>query len=329
MNTRKYALMTLVALAAVVAVGLRVKSHLNQRAVRIDLSPAASRPVVDLPTVRDYVIEPMVAPGEENAGPRRIISLAPSITELVCALGMRDRLVGRTRHCTWPPDISNVQTVGVLSESNYGLMKLLDPDLVLATRNSGDTLANLTRLGFRCEALPHEGLPELYSAIEKLGALCDRPKTARMLVTAIQADIERLQAAARASAHQPRRVLVLFGELPVPPQAVFVAGPGLFLDALVQYAGHTNAARELLQSSQGEIPLEVLRILDPEIILEFRDPVDSNAMADAYAAWSRVGDLQAIRLRRVRSVGGPEWLSAGPRIALELRRFVTVLSEFD
>jgi iron complex transport system substrate-binding protein len=277
---------------------------------------------------RDYVVDPIVSPDETNAGPSRIVSLAPSVTEIVCALGMRDQLVGRTRYCEWPPGIEAVPTVGVMAESNYGMVKALNPDLVLATRNSGETIANLTRLGLRCQGVPHQGLPELYAAIEEIGDLCSRPETARALVTAIKRDMDQMRAEAASLYIKPRRVIVLFGELPVPPKAVFVAGPGLFLDELVTSAGHENAARDLLKSSQGEIPLELLRVLDPEVILEFRKPADPDVMKDVYAAWSQVGGLQAIRERRVRSIGGLEWLSAGPRVAIELHRFISVLSEF-
>lgn len=327
---RKYLLILVVAIMALIPVGLRIKSHLNAPATGLDSPSAATRPAVSaLPVPRDYVSDPNVVPEETEAGPRRIISLAPSVTEIVCALGMQDRLVGRTRYCSWPPGIQSVPAVGVMAESNYGLIKSLAPDLVLAARNSGDTVADLTRLGLRCVPVPHEGLPELFAAIEEVGRLCDRPRTAEALVAAIQADIEQLRAAVKTQAKPPKRVIVLFGELPVPPKAVFVAGPGLFLDVLVEYAGHVNAAREVLKSSQGEIPLELLRVLDPEMILEFREPTDAAAMADVYSAWSRVGDLQAIRERRVRTVGGEEWLSAGPRFAIELHRFISALSEVD
>jgi hypothetical protein len=52
-------------------------------------------------------------------------------------------------------------------------------------------------------------------------------------------------------------------------------------------------------------------------------------MVDLYTSWQEVGPLGAIREQHVRSIGGPEWLSAGPRIALNFHRFVTVLSEFQ
>ena len=115
----------------------------------------------------------------------------------------------------------------------------------------------------------------------------------------------------------------------MPPKSVWAAGPGSFLDGLLELAGHTNAARGALKVSHGEIPLARMRILDPEVILEFREDVTDADKIDLYQTWAEVGDLQAIREQRVRSVGGREWLSAGPRIAIALHRLVTSLSEFD
>jgi iron complex transport system substrate-binding protein len=325
--SRKHLLLLIVGLLVVVAAALRVRSQLRSASLVVTSAPATTQPAIAIPVPPDYVFHPQVTPEEANAGPRRIISLAPSITEIVCALGMRDRLAGRTRYCQYPPGLEKVPTVGILAESNYGMVKALQPDLVLTTSNSGETVANLTRLGLHVESVPHEGLPGVHAAIARIGQLCGRPRTAAALSTAIANDIDRMRASARALRVPPKRVIVLFGELPVPPKAVFVAGPGLFLDTLIEYAGHHNAAREVLKSSQGEIPLEMLRVLDPDVILEFREHLDLMVMADVYRAWSQVGDLKAIRNQRVRLVGGPEWLSAGPRMAVELHRFISVLAE--
>lgn len=324
---RKRLLIIIIASIVLAAVALRVGSHLFREVVTLPSTMPASGPAPAIAAPRDYVSHPLVVSEEAEAGLRRIVSLAPSVTEIVCALGMRDRLVGRTRYCVWPPGITSVPEVGVLAESNYGLVKSLAPDLVLAPWNSGQAVADLRRLGLRCEALDHKGLEGVFAAILKVGELCDRPRTARQLVEAVRADLRRLEAEAAALNAPSRRVIVLFGDLPVPPKAVFVAGPGLFLDALIERAGHRNAARQVIQSSQGEIPLEVLRLVNPEMILEFREPVEPAVMADVYTAWARVGDLEAIRERRVRTIGGPEWLSAGPRVAIELHRFISVLSQ--
>ncbi len=335
---RSWLVVLAVALIAVPAAVLRVRSGLRQAALREGtMLPTEPTPVPSTSArPHDYVAHPVVAPGEETRGPRRIVSLAPSITEIVCALGMRDRLAGRTPYCTWPPGIEKVQEVGALLDANYEMIKAINPELVLITANSRGVAASLEKLGLPFAAIPHDTLEEVYTGIHQIGSLCDRPRTAAALVEAIRADIDRVRDARRTSAHGVRAIVVL-GALPVPPQGVFAAGPGSFLETMLQMAGGTNAAREALAASHGEIPLEKLLFVDPEVILEFREPVRPDATRDLYQAWSQVElphddsarAMRAIDRRQVRSIGGLEWLSAGPRIAIELHRFAEVLAEFD
>jgi len=312
------------------AAGLRARSHLlrpKAPAWRPPV-PASSPAAAVLPAEPpDYVARPVVEPAERTSGPGRIISLAPSITEVVCALGLADRLVGRTQYCRHIPGVEHVAEVGAMEDANLARIRGLGPDLVLVTANSGPLQENLRRLDLRCQAVPHESLEDVYRGIEVVGRLCDRPRTAARLVEAIRGDMARLREWAEKSGRPARRALVVLGEMPVPPQPVFVAGPGIFLDALVEMAGHRNAGRELLRSSHGEIPLEKLLILDPDVILEFRSSSTGPVMEDVYDAWAAVGPLKAVGRRQIRSVGGAEWLSAGPRIAVEFHRFLAALSE--
>ncbi len=326
---RRTALLILVAaLIVAAAAGLRARSHVLRP--RPPAAPVTTDPppgVILPPPPRDYVAGPVVDPAERANGPARIISLAPSITETVCALGLADRLAGRTPYCRHIPGIGHVPEVGAMEDANLARIRGLAPDLVLVTANSGPLAESLRRLDLRCEALPHESLESIYDSIDRLGRLCDRPLTAARLVEAIRNDIAGLRRWVEQAGRPPRRALVVLGEMPVPPQPVFVAGPGLFLDALVDMAGHRNAARELLKSSHGEIPLEKLLVLDPDVILEFRDTPTPEVMEGVYASWAAVGPLKAVGRRQIRPVGGTEWLSAGPRIALELHRFLAALSQ--
>jgi iron complex transport system substrate-binding protein len=328
---RSRVLAAVVLLIAATAVTLRIRSHLGQvETVRPGAGGAAR--------LTDPVTHPWVAPEEAGAGPRRILSLAPSITEMVCALGLGDRLVGRTPYCRHPPQVAAVPVVGGL-DASFEKIRSIAPDLILVTANSSQVIRGLEQLKMRYQAVPHDSLEEVYAAIVQIGDACGRPKTARALVGSIWADIDALQRAAREFETPPRRVLVVLGELPATPKALFVAGPGSFLEAFLELAGHTNAAREVLTVSHGEIPLEVLKRLDPDVILEFREPPTAGAPAgDPNRHPSRLGSpaadfgplWQALRLKaidnhQVRTVGGPEWLSAGPRAAIALQRFMVVL----
>lgn len=310
------------------SVCLRVRSHILRARERADVhtGPPGSQPDA-LPVPRDYVAEPWVAPQEANAGPRRIVSLAPSVTETLCALGLRDRIVGRTQYCLHPPGIETVPVVGAMLDTNLEMIQSLRPDLVLTTANSGPALDRLRELGLPHACVPHESLAELFAAIERLGELCDRPRTAAALGAAIRADLGRLEHAANAAGQPPRNVLIVLGSMPVPPGAVWVAGPGSFLDDLLRQAGHRNAAAGALLDTHGELSLERLLALRVDIILTFGQPLTEQQETDLYTAWSQFGELEAISHRRIRCVGGLEWLSAGPRIAITLQRIMACLNQ--
>jgi iron complex transport system substrate-binding protein len=320
----------LIAIAGTVclaAVALRIHSHRARPSAPATQPTRSADDQASLPMPRDYVVDPWVHPDEADAGPARIVSLAPSVTEIVCALGLRDRLVGRTPYCTHPPDVRDVLEVGALDATNFNRIKALGPDLVLTTSNSRPTVEGLERLNLRYAAVPHESLGQLYAAIERIGALCDRPRTAGGLVVSIRADLEALQDAARDHHAEPLGVLVALGPLPVPPRPVWVAGPGLFLDELVTLAGHRNAAAAVLQKPQGELPLEKLITLDADVILTFGPAPTPEDEADLYRSWESLAKIPAIRDRQVRRAGGKEWLSAGPRVAIAFRHTIAALSD--
>lgn len=316
-------------LVALTSLTLRIRAGLARDALPAAIGAKTPAGSWTLPEPRDYVLYPEVAPGEEAHGPERIIALAPSVTETVCALGLKDRLAGRTQFCQYPPIITSVPVVGGIMDTNLEMIRALEPNLVLTTFNSGGLNPKLEALGLRHVSVPHESLEDVFVAIERAGRFCDRPATARQLAAAIRADLERLQRAARALHDRPLRVLIVLGELPVPLATVWVAGPGSFLDDLLRMTGHRNAAADILQTAHGEIPLERLVVLDPEVILTFPTVMPTpEDMNELYGSWSRVGAMQAIQQRRVRAVGGPEWLSAGPRIAVGLHRLLSALAEY-
>lgn len=324
---RRHLLVGVCAVAILTAVSLRVREGLGRDSESIAVSPSRGLPVA-IPAPRDYVLHPEVAPGEEGRGPRRIVSLAPSVTETLCALGLADRLVGRTQFCRYPPAVEPVPVVGGIMDTNLEKIRALEPDLIVTTTNSDGVNDKLEMLGLPHASLPHETLEDVFTAIERAGTLCERPATARRLIAHIRRDLERLRTAAHELRQDSPRVLLTLGELPVPPGPVWVPGPTSFLDELLRAAACRNAAAEVMKVPYGEIPLERLVVLDPDAIVTFPASPPSQASTNQlYQSWARVGGMRSIGQRRVRAFGGPEWLSAGPRIALELHRLITVLSD--
>jgi iron complex transport system substrate-binding protein len=295
------------------AAGCRRSASASQNAT---FNPTSSAPERLRERLRlpDYVLHPIVAETERTPPPLRIVSTAPSITEICCALGLRGRLVGRTRYCTYPPGIEDVPSIGALVDLNVERLLELEPDLILISGHSRAQTERLKPLGLRVESVPDESLDDLYAAIRRIGELTGRSQSASRLCAQIPDDLDAVSRACRGGPAQ--RVLVLIGVLRDPPTPPFVAGPGSFYDVLLHKAGQRNAAPQE-QSAFAPLSLEYLRRSDPDVIVELDPDGESRPQgdADALRVWSKVGPLRAVEHKRVRVLTGPEYYLLGPRIA--------------
>ncbi len=269
--------------------------------------------------LRDYPADPIVvAEGEADAGPGRIVSLAPTVTEMCAALRLADRLVGRTSYCNYPPRVTSVPEVGALTDLNVESLVRLQPDLILVAGRSLSQTDVLARLGLRFESIPDTSLDDLYAGIRKIGTLTGQTAAAETLCSALRGDIEAVRE--RYGDVPRRRVLLLTATLSDPPSPPHVAGPGSFYDELLRLAGHENAAAEM-ERAFAPLSIEYILRTDPDVIIEL--DADGRARpggeAQARAVWAKIGPLRAVEERRVRVLSGSQHYLLGPRVALTFR----------
>jgi iron complex transport system substrate-binding protein len=171
------------------------------------------------------------------APPRRIVALAPNLTEIVFALGAGTALVGVSDYSDYPPAARSIPRVGGLEVSAEKVASLR-PDLVLATRegNARGPVSALSAAGLRVLVLPTGSLDAVLESIRLSGEALGRREAAARLVDSLA----RRRAAVRArSAGRPRPKTILL-VWPDPPQA---AGGGTFLDDVLTDAGAENLLR--------------------------------------------------------------------------------------
>ena len=265
--------------------------------------------------LHDWVVNPVIDVSEPVLTPIRIVSAAPMVTEICCALGLRDALVGRTRYCDYPPDIENVPSIGALIDVNTEVLLALRPDLILVSGTSRAQLDRFAALDLRIESVPDAGLKDLYTAIRRIGKLVGRPRTAARLCTGIESDLASVTQ--RYGNLPPARVLLLTGTLSDPPRPPYVAGPGSFYDTLLCRGGHTNVVSGE-QAAFAPLSLEFIVRADPDVIIEL-DPDGRQRPAGDSAAletWRKIGALRAVTSRRVHVLSGSQHYLLGPRIAL-------------
>ncbi len=264
--------------------------------------------------LRDWVRTPLVDELERDATSLRIVSAAPNVTEICCALGLRSALVGRTRYCDYPPGIAEVPSIGALNDVNTEALLELRPDLIIVSGTSRAQLERFAPLRLRIESVPDTTLDDLPAAIRRVGVLTGRTRTAERLCTAIESDLATVSA--QFADTPPARVLLLIGTLRDPPRPPHVSGPGSFYDDLLKLAGHENVVAGR-PAAFGPLSLEFIVRADPDVIIEL-DPDGRQRPqgdADARRVWARLGALRTISNERIHVLIGSQHYLLGPRIA--------------
>jgi iron complex transport system substrate-binding protein len=193
--------------------------------------------------------------------PQRLVSLAPSITETLYALGLGDRLVGDTDYCDYPPEARAKPHVGAMLNPSLEKIVALKPDLVLGTdeANRRETADQLAHLGIPLYGVTAHTVEETLQSLEDLGRILDWEQPTEKLVTGLRARVE----AVAKRAQPPERPKVLFV---VWYRPLITAGKQTFLADAIRRAGGVSISDDL----RGEWPhmsLEEVLKRNPDVIL--------------------------------------------------------------
>jgi len=260
------------------------------------------------------------AGGAAAAEPQRIVSLAPSLTETVFALGLGDRLVGVSVYCDYPPAAQRIDRVGTFITPNVEAIVAKRPDVILAVPSPGNRspVESLERLGFKVVVVDPLSLDGIKESLLTIGGQLGKPERAKELVEAIDRQIESVRA--RVSGAPSRRVLMVVGETPL-----IVAGGATVQDELIHLAGGVN-----LGAAAGKdwphVSIEYAISSAPEVIIDSTMGSEVRAGEDsATAFWKAFPMIPAVKEGRIFGYKAYEVLRPGPRIgeALEMiARFI-------
>lgn len=227
---------------------------------------------------------------------RRVVSLAPSNTEILFAIGAGSQVVGRDELSDYPAEVSGIQSVGG-SMGNFSTEAIvaLKPDLVLAAEiDPPELVKSLENLGLTVYYLSNPTtLDGMYANLETVGNLTGHVDEATKLIRSLKARVAAVDAKLAGVSVRPS----VFYELDATdPSKPYTAGPGTFIDTLIQRAGGLNVAASL-KNQYPQISLEELVVLDPEMILLSDSAYgETPEKVAARAGW---GTLAAIKNGRV------------------------------
>ena len=247
--------------------------------------------------------------------PTRIVSIAPSNTELLFALGLDDRIVGVDSYSTYPPEAEHKPQVGSYLEPDLERVVAAEPDLILATEaHVGTVLPELDSLELPTVVIEPTDLDEVFSGMLLVGTITDVSPRAQQVVCELRARVDAV-ADAVAGAPRPRVFFELSPDL-------YTAGPGSFIDDLITRAGGDNVAARAAEM-WPQLSAEALVSADPDVILL----ADHEAGITAEQVAARPGwqDMNAVARGRIVLLESDLVARPGPRVVDGLEAIAAAL----
>lgn len=257
------------------------------------------------------------APAGENY--RRIVSLAPSITETLFALELGNRVVGVTRYCDYPPEALGREKVGGYYDPNYEAIVALKPDLVIMLPEHEEPKKYLTELGLSVLAVNQESISGILDSIRAIGKLCGAEREAWEVVAGIEGRMAEIRN--RMEGLPRPRVMLCVGRNMGSGfiEDVYIAGRDGFYDEMITIAGGMNAYHGRMPKFPMVSAEGMLR-LNPEVIIDMVPDLEGKGWneEDILKEWQSVGGVDAVKNEDVYVFGQGYAVIPGPRFILIL-----------
>ncbi|MFZ5833462.1 MAG: ABC transporter substrate-binding protein [Planctomycetota bacterium] len=256
---------------------------------------------------------------------RRIVTLAPSLTETAAALGLTDRLVGVTRYCDDPPEVTSLPKVGGYFDVNFEAIVSLQPDMVLLLTEHEQSYAAFSKLRLPRVVVSHQTVDGILESIPQIGAACGAEDAARTLVADIRTRLNRI---AERTAGLPRpRVLLVVDR--APDDAIrdcYVAGTDDYFERIIELAGGQNACR-VTTVRFPVLAAEGIVWMDPDVIVDLSAALagEPDDVARHMAAWRQLPRLSAVRQGRVHPLVASYAFRPSPRVIELVERLSEIL----
>ena len=241
--------------------------------------------------------------------PQRIISLSPSNTEMVYALGLQDKLVGVTSYDNYPPDAKNKPIVSDYSTVDLEKIVNAKPDLVLADSiHKNDAIPALEKLGITVYAMTPNDVDGIFNEIKALGQITGKTQVADNLISNLKTRIQAVaDKTAKLTDTQKPRVLFVTWHDPI-----WTAGSDTMMQYLINEAGGTNIASDL--NGYVTITLESVIQRNPQVIVVMSSMGAQNASLDYVMSNEQFKSTDAVKNGRVYEIDADIFGRTTPRI---------------
>jgi iron complex transport system substrate-binding protein len=239
-----------------------------------------------------------------QAAAQRIVSLAPSVTETIFALGHGKNLVGVTTYCDYPPEAKQIPKIGDFMNPSLEAVAVKRPDVVIGVAGATEPAKarEMERLGLKVVLLPLQTLDDILKSARAIGGIVGDSRAGEKLAARISAQVDGVKK--RVLRAPRRKVLLIVGYQPL----IAVGGQN-FIDELITLAGGANIAGGAAQPWLN-IPDEYVVAKAPDVIIEAGM---GSEREKANKRWSDLASVPAVREGRIYPYGSDKILRPGPR----------------
>jgi iron complex transport system substrate-binding protein len=234
--------------------------------------------------------------------PQRIVSISPSVTEILYGVGAWSQVIAVSQYCSYPDDVVNKPRISGWGSTNLEQLTALKPDLVIGVDAQVPFLGEKLRaLGIRAMFVKSQNLADVFAAIREVGSAAGHEREAAELAEQIKTGIEEVRT--KATGRSRPRVLCVVDRVPGTLRDMYVATRGSFLDELIGVAGGESIVPPAAYG-QGYalITKEAILSLNPDVIIEMVQGSKGKFAENPGEVWRELAEVSAVRNGRIHSV---------------------------
>lgn len=253
--------------------------------------------------------------------PERIVSLAPSITEILFELGLNEKIVGVTDFCNYPEEAKKKPKIGGFFNPNIEIIVSLKPDLVIGIPNLGNKriIKDLSSLNTPTLMVKSFLINDILNSILMIGKTTGVMSRAEDLVLDLRKGMEKIEDLIQGS--KKIKALFVFSYEPL-----IVAGKETFVDELISLAGGINIVSDV-KGRYSRYSIEEVISKEPEVIITTVHGNSSYLLKESenVRGWERWKDLPAVKSGRIYAVDKDFFFRPGPRFVLGLEKIAEII----
>jgi iron complex transport system substrate-binding protein len=250
--------------------------------------------------------------------PHRIVSVAPSITEILFALGAGDQVVGVTTYCNYPEAAKAKPKIGGYTTPSLETILGLRPDQVIMMKNRPDVAQKLRQAGIDVTELQPENLAGIYESIRTIAEKIGVPARGRSLIRSIEGQLHEI-AAEKDSGPKPK-VLFIVGRTPGAVSDLIAVGSGSYISELIALAGADNVFADA-GVPYPKVNMEDVIRRNPDVIIDMghNEMVTEKQKQSVKQLWKKYSFLRAVQRDAVFPISADYFVTPGPRVGLAVR----------